>query len=190
MFFLLHRLVKWVFIALIAAGVYWAWLQREALEPVYVWYDVYDNGGITQTNRLPVLHGKATHVLDGHTFQLSDGNRVYNVRLTGFEVPKPPLPDEERERELARREFLRNALLTQPASVQVTYSDQGSVLGIVTVNNTNLNLYYLTNDLGRFRRDYIKGLPREMQYQFFAAKRVQEKELQRRTALALQTKTP
>ena len=187
MFYTLHRLIKWVFIALIAAGLYWVWLQREFLEPVYVWYDVYDNGGINKTAPLKVIQGKPTHVLDGHTFQMVHGNAVSTVRLTGFDIPTPPLPEEEREKELERRKFLRETILGQQARVSVTYADQGSILGIVTVNGTNMNLYYLTNGLSKFRPDYVKGLPREMQYQFFAAKRLREKELERKTALALQT---
>ena len=190
MFYTLHRLVKWTFIALIAAGLYWVWLQREMLDPVYVWYDVYDNGGINKTQPLDVLQGKATHVVDGHTFQMVQGNRVYAVRLTGFEIPTAPLPEDEREKELERRKFLRESVLTQQAKVEVTYADQNSVLGIVTVNRTNLNMYYLTNGLSNFRPDYIKALPRDMQYHFFAAKRLREKELERKTSLAMQTNSP
>jgi hypothetical protein len=190
MFYLLHRAVKWVFIALIAAGLYWLWLQREVLEPVYVWYDVYDNGGIQKTDRLPSIQGKAVHIVDGHTFHMSQGNKVYAVRLTGFEMPEPPLAHDDREMELERRRFLRENVLMRPANVSVTYAEHGSVLGIVTVNGTNLNLYYLTNGLSKFRPDYIKSLPRDMQYQFFAARRLREKELEKNTALALQTNTP
>jgi endonuclease YncB( thermonuclease family) len=186
MFYFLHRLVKWVFIALIAAGLYWVWLQREMLEPVYVWYDVYDNGGIQKTNRLQVIEGKATHVLDGHTFQMTQGNKAYSVRLAGFEIPEVPLPNEERALELERRKFLRETVLMQEAKVDVTYSEGASVLGIVHVNGTNLNLYYVTNGLGKFRPAYIKALPRDMQYQFFAAKRLREKEQQQKTAFAMQ----
>jgi hypothetical protein len=190
MFYFLHRLVKWVFIALIAAGLYWVWLQREILDPVYVWYDVYDNGGLNKTEPLKVIDGKATQLVDGHTFQMVEGNRVYAVRLTGFEIPQAPIPEEEREKEMERRKFLRENVLAQQARVSVTYADHGSVLGIVTVNGTNLNMYYLTNGLSTFRPDYIKALPRDMQYQFFAAKRLREKELGRKTALAMQTNNP
>src|SRR5687767_5582478 len=130
MFYFLHRLVKWVFIALIAAGLYWIWLQREVLEPVYVWYDVYDNGGLQKTEQLRAIQGKAIHVLDGHTFQMSQGNRVFTVRLTGFEIPAVPMPDADRELELERRKFLRDAVLMQEAAVKVTYADQNSLLGI------------------------------------------------------------
>src|SRR5687768_200333 len=190
MFYFLHRLVKWVFIVLIAAGLYWVWLQREMLEPVYVWYDVYDNGGIQKTNRLQVIEGKATHVLDGHTFQMTQGNKAFSVRLAGFEIPPVPLPQEDRELELERRKFLRETILMQQAKVDVTYSGAGSVLGIVTVNGTNLNLHYLTNGLGKFRPEYIKPLPRDMQYQFFAAKRLREKEEHHKTAFAMQAGSP
>jgi hypothetical protein len=186
MFYTLHRLIKWILMALIAAGLYWVWLQREFLEPVYVWYDVYDNGGINRTEPLKVIQGKPTHVLDGHTFQMVQGNAVSRVRLTGFEIPEPPLSQEEREKELERRKFLRETVLAQQVQVSVTYADQGSILGIVTANGTNLNLYYLTNGLSEFRPDYIKGLPREMQYQFFAARRLREKGLEKKNALALQ----
>ena len=190
MFYFLHRLIKWIFIALIAAGLYWVWLQREFLEPVYVWYNVYDNGGIRKNDRLEVIQGKVVHVIDGHTFQMTQGNRAYNVRLIGFEIPVPPLPDDERDLEVQRRQFLRETILMQRANVSVTYAEQGSVLGLVTVNGTNLNIYYLTNGLSKFRPDYIKALPRDLQYQFFAAKRLHEKQLEQKSALALQAKSP
>jgi hypothetical protein len=190
MFYFLHRLVKWIFIALIAAGLYWVWLQREMLEPLYVWYDVYDNGGLQKTERLPVIEGKAINVVDGHTFQMSQPNRAFVVRLTGFEMPQPPLSEAERELELERRRVLRETVLMQPVRVNVTYSENGSILGIVTVNGTNLNLYYLTNGLGKFNRQYIKTLPRDTQYQFFAAKRLHEKQTEKKTALAMQAGAP
>lgn len=190
MFYFLHRVIKWVFIALIAAGLYWVWLQREFLDPVYAWYDVYNNGGIQKSDSLDVVHGKVVHVLDGHTFQMTEGNRTYNVRLTGFEIPVPPLPDEERDREVQRRNILRQTILQQRADVRVTYAEQGSILGIVTVNGTNLNMLYLTNGLSKFRPDYIKPLPRDQQYQFFAARRLHEKQLEKKNAFALQAKTP
>ncbi len=190
MFYLLHRIVKWVFVALIAAGLYWVWLQRQVFEPVYAWYDVYENGGLTQDVPLETVEGRVVHIVDGHTFQLSQGNKIYAVRLTGFDMPVPPLDEEERKREMERRIFLHDAVLSQQARVSVTYADKASMLGLVTVNGTNLNIYYLTNNLGRFRPDYIKGLPRETQYQFFAAKRLREKQLREKTALAMRTNSP
>ena len=106
MFYFLHRLVKWVFVALIAAGLYWAWLQRDALEPVYVWYDVYENGGIQNTERLARMQGRAVRMIDGHTFAMNADNKIYSVRLTGFQIPEPPLSDTELALEKERRRFL------------------------------------------------------------------------------------
>ena len=187
MFYFLHRLIKWMFIALVGAGLYWLWLQREVLEPVYVWYDVYDNGGLQKTERLRAVSGTAIHVIDGHTFQLSSGKQVYSVRLTGLEVPVPPLPENERQREVERRQFLKETVMNQPVDVQVTYSENGGLLGIVTAKGTNINLYYLTNGLGNFRHEYVKGLPPDVQYQFFAAKRLRETQIKRESALAMRS---
>jgi hypothetical protein len=62
------------------------------------------------------------------------------------------------------------------------------LLGIVTVNGTNLNMLYLTNGLGSFNKTYVKNLPRDVQYRFFAAHRLHEKALEKQSALALHTK--
>jgi endonuclease YncB( thermonuclease family) len=185
MFYFLHRLVKWFFIALIGAGLYWLWLQREALEPVYVWYDVYENGGIQKNDQLRVLSGRAVRVVDGHTFQMVNDSKAYSVRLTGFEIPQPPFTPSEVELEKERLRVLNELVLSKNVNVAITFVSNNSILGIVTANGTNLNTYFLTNGLSRFNRDYVKGVPRDLQYQFFAAHRVREKEVQKQNALAL-----
>jgi hypothetical protein len=175
MFYTLHRLVKGAFWMLICAGIYWAWLQREALEPVYVWHDVYKNGGIDRTDPLPTISGKGLHVLDGHTFQLLRNKHVYSVRLTGLEIPEAPLTPAQIAIEKARREFLRGAVISNQVHVEVTYSNMNSLLGVVYVGKTNLNTHFITNDLGRFNGDYVKTVPRDVQYKFFSAARAHRK---------------
>ena len=185
MFYFLHRLVKWFFIALIGAGLYWLWLQREALEPVYVWYDVYENGGIQENDRLTVLPGRAVRIVDGHTFQMVNDGKAYSVRLTGFEIPRPPFSHSDVELEKERIRVLKEKVLTKDVSVAITFVSNNSILGIVTANGTNLNTFFLTNGLSRFNREYVKGVPRDLQYQFFAAQRVREKAVEQQNALAL-----
>ena len=187
MFYFLHRLVKWLCMALVAAGLYWVWLQREAMEPVYVWYDVYENGGLKNNEPLKVMRGRVTRIVDGHTFQMNHDGKSFSVRLTGFEMPEPPLTNTQIENEKERRQVLREEVLLQDVDVQVTYSAPGSVLGIVTLGQTNLNTFFITNGLADFNPAYVKNLPRDVQYQFFAAERVRSKSAEIRSALAMKT---
>lgn len=179
MFYTLHRLVKGLCWALLLACLYWVWLQREALEPAYVWYNVYRNGGIDQTEPLPTLQGKGSYVLDGHTFQMRSGKNVYSVRLTGLGIPTPPLTPRELLLEKARREFLRHAVLSNRVHVEITYSNRFSLLGVAYVGKTNLNIHFVTNGLSQFKPEYVKGVPRDLQYRFFAAERLFEKRKRR-----------
>lgn len=184
MFYFLHRMVKWVFMAFLAAGLYWAWLQREALEPVYVWYDVYENGGIKIDRELHTLHGKGLAVGDGLSFPMLQDGRTLTVTLVGLKLPDPPLSNTDRERAMERRRFLREAVVSKELDVQITYAAPGSILGIVTAGGTNLNLYMITNNLAQFNPTWIKGLPRDHQYHFFAAERLREKQRNVQSALA------
>lgn len=184
MFYFLHRLVKWFFTALVLAGLYWVWLQREAVEPVYVWYDVYENGGIKNDDRLHVLQGRATAVVDGHTIQMNHDGKSYAVRLTGLQMAEPPFTQTEIRLEKERRQVLRDMVLSKQVEVQVTYAAPNSLLGIVTLNQTNLNLYFITNGLATFNPAFVKTAPRHVQYQFFAAERWREKKDQREMAVA------
>lgn len=184
MFYFLHRLVKWVFMAFIGAGLYWAWLQREALEPVYVWYEVYENGGLKINKSLHTLHGKAIAVVDSLTVQVKEDGRSLSVRLTGLQMPEPPYSHTDIRLEKERKEALRDMVVGEQVDVQVTYAAPGSMLGILSVGGTNVNLYFITNGMARFNSGYVKGLPREMQYQFFAAERFREKQEERRSTIA------
>ena len=176
MFYTLHRILKVSIWMLIALLLVWLYRQREALEPLWVWYDVYDNGGIQNRVQLPRIEGKGINIYDGHTFQLESSNRYYNVRLTGFASPEPPLSGDELQRELRRREVLKEHVFMKPVSVDITYSNQNSYLGIVYANGTNLNLLYLTNDLSRFKPEFVKSTPRDVQYRFFSAVRWHKKQ--------------
>ncbi len=174
MFYLLHRMVKWFFLLLALACVYWIYLQRAAFQPLWVWYDVYENGGIQKTGALPIVQGQGLAVLDGHTLQMKSGPKVFSVRLTGFDIPAIPLSPPEFLQEKRRLETLRAAVVGQPIRVEITYSNQNSLLGVVRVGTTNLNTYFVANGLSRFNREYVKSTPRELQYKFFAAARAQE----------------
>jgi hypothetical protein len=171
MFYALHRLVKWFFMLLCVGLLVWLYTQREALEPIWVWYEVYENGGIQRTDRLPLIEGQGIVVTDGHTFQMKSGGKVYSVRLTGFDLPEPPLSTAEIAREKARREFLRQNVVGKPVRVEITYSNKNSLLGVVQANGTNLNTHYVATGSSHFNRDYVKTTPRDLQYKFFAAAR-------------------
>lgn len=175
MFYFLHRLVKVALALCLILLVAWGWRQREAFAPVGVWYQVWQNGGIQNTQELELASGLGVHVLDGHSFQMKNGKGVLNVRLTGFETPTAPVVGDELLMERRRREFLRERVISNQVSVAMTYSNRNSVLGIVSVSGTNLNLLYITNGLSRLEPGYIKAAPRGAQYQLFAAARLFEK---------------
>jgi hypothetical protein len=177
MFYLLHRLVKWFFALLVLGCIFWVWTQRAAFEPVWVWYDVYENGGIQKTEHLPMVNGQGIAVFDGHTFQMKSGNQILSVRLTGFDLPEAPFSPEQIAEEKHRREFLRHAVVGKPVQVEITYSNVNSLLGVVHVGSTNLNTYYVTSGLGHFNREYVKSTPRDLQYKFFAAARAKSQQL-------------
>jgi hypothetical protein len=169
MFYLLNRLVKWFFMLLAAGCLFWLYTQRAVLDPLWVWYDVYENGGMQKTERLPEIKGRGVKILDGHTFEMNSDGRMVSVRLTGFDLPEPPLSAPELQQEKRRRAFLQSAVLNQPLRVEISYSLANNLLGIVHAGSTNLNVYYITNGLGHFNREFIKSTPRDVQYQFFAA---------------------
>ena len=176
MFYALHRAVKifvWVMVGLLLV---WLYQQREALEPVWVWYDVYDNGGLQKTEPLPRVEGEVIQIVDGHSFLMqSPDKKNYSVRMTGFEIPTTQLSGQELKQELQRRAFLKEQLLLKPVRVDITYSNLNSLLGIVYSGGTNLNIYFLTNGLSSFKPGYIKSMPRDVQYKFFSAARWRHK---------------
>jgi hypothetical protein len=175
MFYTLHRLVKWSVVLVALAGLYWLYLQREALAPLWVWYDVYENGGIERTEPLPAIRGEGLNVIDGHTFQMKSHGAIYSVRLTGFDQPAPPVSPKEAKLEKERREVLHKFVIGKPVQVDVTYSNLNSVLGIIEAGGTNLNIYYVANGLSHFNREYVKTVPRDLQYRFFSAAHAREK---------------
>ena len=190
MFYFLHRLMKWLFMALVAAGVYWLWHQREALEPMYAWFDVYQNGGLKNDKPLHVIRGKAIAVADSYTVQVKEDGRSLSVRLTGLQMADPPLSNTDIRLDKERRQILRDMVVGNDVEVQVTYAAPGSMLGIVSVGGTNMNVYFITNSMAKFNPSYIKTLPRDLQYQFFAAERFREKQQQAKSALASVSSTP
>jgi hypothetical protein len=175
MFYTLHRMVKWSFVLFALAGLYWLYQQREALEPAWVWYDVYQNGGIERTEPLPAIRGEGIGVLDGHSFQMKSHGGIYVVRLTGFDLPSPPVSNHEAKLERERREVLNKFIVGKQLRVEVTYSNLNSLLGIVEAGGTNLNTYYVANGLSHFNREYVKTVPRDLQYRFFSAARARDK---------------
>ena len=186
MFHRLHRLTKWLVGAFVLGIFAYLWTQRAALEPLLVWYQVYKNGGFENEAELPVVEGRALHIADGHTVRLKTEEGAYFlVRLAGLDYPSQPLSAYEAVREKKRLEVMRNLVYSNWVSVEVTFSDQHSALGIVHVGKTNLNLHYITNGLATLNRDYIKRMPREHQYDFFSAARSFEQ--QREETLAAKT---
>lgn len=176
MFYRLHRLAKllvWIFVL----GVFaYLWQQRAALEPLLVWYQVYDNGGIENAEKLPLIEGRAINVADGHTLRIKTEEGAYFlVRLAGLDYPTQPFSAYEIVREKQRQSALRELALSNWVHVEVAYSEGHSVLGIAHVRQKNLNLHFITNGLATLNREYLKRMPREHQYDFFLAGRNYER---------------
>ena len=176
MFYRLHRLVK-ILVGLFILGVFaWLWQHRAAVEPVLVWYQVYENGGLENDETLPLIEGRALYIVDGHTLRLkTHEGHSFLVRLAGLDYPERPLSAYEMAREKQRTQALREQVLSNWVHVEVTYSQEHSVLGIAHVREKNLNLHFITNGLATLNRDYIKRMPREHQYDFFLAARHYQK---------------
>jgi hypothetical protein len=180
MFYAIRRMIKLFMALCLLALLFWAWQQRAVFYPVLVWYDVYQNGGHTNTTTLPTISGRATRVIDPHTFELRQKKGDYlTVRLTGLqEIPAPTTPQEYLPYKEKRDKFA-TLILSNYVHVDVTYSNKNSLLGVAYTNGTNINAALITQHHSTLKPEYIKPLPRHLQYTFFNARRSAEKKLER-----------
>src|SRR5688500_3141176 len=113
MFYRLHRLAKLLVWMLVLGVLIFVWQQRAVFEPLLLWYQVIENGGIEIDGELPVVEGRAQYISDGHTFRIktSDGT-YYLVRLAGLNYPARPLSALEMGLEKQRREALQTLVLS------------------------------------------------------------------------------
>lgn len=176
MFYAIRRMIKLFLGLCLLAILVWAWQQRAALEPAFVWYDVYKNGGHTNTTALPTVTGRVLRVIDAQTFEIrpKKGNFI-TVRLTGLEEEPLPTTREEATLQWQKKTALSNMVLSNFVHVDVTYSNVNSVLGIAHCKGTNVNAALIEKRVATLKPSYIKQVPRQTQYRLFYARRAAEK---------------
>jgi endonuclease YncB( thermonuclease family) len=176
MFYAIRRMIKLLMGLCVLAVLFWVYQQRAIFEPAFVWYDVYENGGITNTTALPTVSGRATRVTDPHTFQIRQRKGDFlTVRLTGLQEEPVPTTPQEFQLQKPKRDALAALVLSNFVHVDVTYSNKNSILGVAYANGTNVNTALVAHGDGRLKPEYIKLLPRQTQYAFFRAHRVAAK---------------
>lgn len=166
-----------LFLALcLLALLFWVYQQRAIFEPALVWYDVYKNGGHTNTTLLPTTSGRATRIIDPHTFELRQKRGDFlTVRLTGLqEIPFPTTPQEIQPFK-EKRDQLAQLVLSNFVHLDLTYSNQNSVLAVAYANGTNINATLIAQGHSVLKPEYMKSLPRQTQYAFFHARRAAAK---------------
>jgi hypothetical protein len=176
MFYAIRRMIK-LFVLLCFLGFFFVlYLHRNDFEPAFVWYDVWDNGGITNKTTLPEIRGHATALFNSRTFQFrTDQGKILAVRLTGLNDVGTPATSAEVKEELHRRDLLRPMVLSNYLHIDVTYSNLNSVLGIVYSGSTNVNTRLIAIGSAQLKTEYIKSLPAKSQYDFFYARRAAAK---------------
>lgn len=95
-----------------------------------------DEGRAQAADRVKVVVGRVTRVLDGRTFRLvTGGGTLVPVRLEGVEVTA------DAERAKVSSALLKNLVQGRVVRVEFRSKDEdGFLLGTVTYNKTNVNL--------------------------------------------------
>jgi hypothetical protein len=173
MFYAIRRMIK-LFVLLCFFGfAYVLYQHRSDFEPALVWYEVWQNGGLTNKAALPDLSGHGVALLNSRTFQFkSDQGNIFAVGLTGLNDAGTPKTEAETKHELHQRDLLRPLVLSNYLHVEITYSNLNRLLGIVYSNATNVNTRLITAGAAELKPKYIKALPAKKQYDFFYAQRL------------------
>jgi hypothetical protein len=171
MFYTIHRCLK---LLVLSAFVWVAWKlyeRREVVEPAWVWADVWDNGGFN-TPEPNTVGGRVTKVVNSQTFIMAPKKGMrFNVRLLALRPPASELTIEAMEREKLRREALEDLILNKWVHVELHYSKDNNIGGIVFCEGTNINATLVQRRLASSTRDLVKGLPKESQYSMLWAMR-------------------
>jgi len=171
MFYAIHRTIKFTLFCCALWVVWKAYEHRQVVEPAFIWYDVWDNGGFDE-KPMPKISGHVEKVLSSQTFILTKTNSVrYNVRLMGLRDPSKDLSLESLEREKKRREGLRDLIEGKDVSLNLAYENFNNIGGIVFLNSTNINACLIQQHLAFTDKELVKGFSKEIQYQMLWSKR-------------------
>jgi hypothetical protein len=172
MFYAIHRAIKFVlFCCLLWVG--WKMYQhRDVVEPAFIWYDVWDNGGLRE-KPMPTVNGVVERVLNSQTFTLKTTNNSprLNVRLLGLGEPSKQQSVEAIENEKKRRDALEELIKGKEIVLHVAYENFNNVGGMVFLGKTNLNAYLVQQRFAFTDKDLVKGYTKEIQYQMLWSKR-------------------
>lgn len=178
MFRALHRLWVigwWCFWGALALLLYG---ERARLQPALDYAELAWRRDQSAPAELPVLTGTVTRVHSSTGFQVRDATgTLYNYGLTGVGGP----PTNVTSRGSGGSEWAERAtaslnawLVGEPVRIEVTLSNPATRtgLGLTRLGATNVNERLLAEGLGVLRRDQIRGLPLETQYELVRAERL------------------
>jgi hypothetical protein len=174
MFYTIHRAIKFLCICALLGVAFKLYQNRSALEPAYIWYDVWENGGF----HLPpptTTSGRVLQVLNSQTFVVdcrSGKQRVrFNFRLQGLREPSTEITLEAVEREKKRREALAALIDKEWVHLEITYQNGNNLGGVAFVHGTNVNAELVRQRNASTSKDLVKSLSKESQYSLLWANR-------------------
>lgn len=171
MFHTIHRCVKLLLLCGVLAVGYVIYQNRLVFEPGWVWLDVWDNGGFNAP-QAEVAAGRVKRVVTSQTFIMApQKGDWFNVRLLGIGEPSQEITVEAKEREKMRMEALKEMIDDKWVHVELLYSKENNIGGVVYCNGTNINAALIHRGLARTKRDFVKGFPKEAQYSMLWAQR-------------------
>lgn len=181
MFHTLNKLAKLAlfscFVGVVSGVCYYAYDRRE------VWYTPLEDFWTVTHIEAPLNQemlehwdGRVTKVLSGDQFVMKSSAGLCSVRLTGLEAPLGTNRLDKVSVETARRSFLflSSMILSNDVRVAVTYIPAREIrsgMGIVFLGGTNVNTAVVESGNARARLDFMKGLPRNIQYGLIKAER-------------------
>lgn len=133
---------------------------------------------------LEQVSGQAIKVMDDYSFQLKDDRgQLFSFRLVGL-APLPPQNAANKTATDFRQETesaLRGLVLSNQVRVAVTFlNERRTGLGIAYVGETNVNAAMVEAGLGKVKREFLNGLPRQEQ---FALVRAESKAREKKAGL-------
>lgn len=175
MFHVLHRI--WIGLVVILCAVV-GWLAFEACGRFTLLADAWTasrkSSGVQQSLG-QTMTGTGTEIVRGDTFKVrTRGGEIYLVQLTGLAVTHDTVPMRAAMRgaEMQARERLRHLVISNTVHVRPSFEIAShAVLGLASVNGTNLNRLLLENGLARTSPAAMNGLPFAVRYAFLRAER-------------------
>lgn len=186
MFHTLRKIVILLF-ALFVSGLVvgvgaFVYEKRAIFDPVADFIEVLKLSAGSKS--LEQVSGQAIKVMDDYSFQLKDDRgQVFSFRLVGL-APLPPRGGANKTALDVRQEMessLRGLVLSNQIRVAVTFlNDRQTGLGIAYVGETNVNAAMVEAGLGKVKREFLNGLPRQEQ---FALVRAESKAREKKAGL-------